>query len=71
LLDALRGEARQRGVAMGSLALAWVLSNPAVTAALIGPRRVDHFEPWLDAVDIHLSASQREALLHRITAAAA
>jgi aryl-alcohol dehydrogenase-like predicted oxidoreductase len=67
LLDA----ARERGLGMGTLALAWVLSHPAVTSALIGPRRVEHFEPWLAAVAIHLSADERDAIATRMEAVAA
>jgi aryl-alcohol dehydrogenase (NADP+) len=70
-IDALRAAATERGVDTGALALAWVLSHPAVTSALIGPRRVEHFEPWLAAVAIHLSADEREALASRMDAVAA
>jgi aryl-alcohol dehydrogenase-like predicted oxidoreductase len=69
-IDALREAARERGLAMGTLALAWVLSHPAVTSALIGPRRVEHFEPWLAAVGVHLSAAEREAISTRMQAVA-
>jgi aryl-alcohol dehydrogenase-like predicted oxidoreductase len=70
-IDALRAAAAERGVDTGALALAWVLSHPAVTSALIGPRRVQHFDPWLAAVAIHLSANEREALVSRMDAVAA
>jgi aryl-alcohol dehydrogenase-like predicted oxidoreductase len=70
-IDALRAAATERGVDTGALALAWVLSHTAVTSALIGPRRVEHFEPWLAAVAIHLSADEREALASRMDAVAA
>lgn len=69
-IDALRAAAAERGVDMGALALAWVLSHPAVTAALIGPRRVEQFRPWLEAVDIHLSREERESLVAQMGAAA-
>jgi 1-deoxyxylulose-5-phosphate synthase len=69
-LAALRQEAEHRGVEMGTLALAWVLNHPAVTSALIGPRRVEQFAPWLAAVDIHLTNAEREALVNRMQAAA-
>ncbi|HSO93682.1 MAG TPA: aldo/keto reductase [Candidatus Dormibacteraeota bacterium] len=70
-IDALRSAAAARGVDMGALALAWVLSHPAVTSALIGPRRVEQFRPWLEAVDIHLSMEERDSLVARMEAAAA
>jgi len=70
-IDALRAAGAARGVDTGALALAWVLSHPAVTSALIGPRRVEHFEPWLAAEVIHLSVDEREALVSRMNAVAA
>ena len=70
-IDALRAAAAERGLDTGTLALAWVLSHPAVTSALIGPRTVEQFKPWLDAVDVHLTNDEREALASRMEAAAA
>lgn len=69
-LDALRTEADRRGVGMGALALAWVLRHPAVTSALIGPRRVEHFEPWIEALDIRLRPDERDALAEQMQVAA-
>jgi aryl-alcohol dehydrogenase-like predicted oxidoreductase len=70
-IDGLRAAATERGVDIGALALAWVLSNPAVTSALIGPRRVEHFRPWLEAVDIHLTEGERDALVLQMETAVA
>jgi len=70
-IDALRDAAAERGVDMGALALAWVLSHPVVTSALIGPRTVEQFRPWLAAVDIHLTNADREAVASRMEAAVA
>ncbi len=70
-IDALRAAATERGVATGTLALAWVLSHPQVTAALIGPRRVEHFAAWLEAVDIRLTPHERAALVSQMEAIAA
>ena len=69
-IDALRAAAAERGLETGTLALAWVLSHPSVTSALIGPRTVDQFKPWLNAVDVHLTTDEREALVSRMEAAA-
>jgi aryl-alcohol dehydrogenase-like predicted oxidoreductase len=69
-IDALRAAAAERGVDTGALALAWVLSHPTVTSALIGPRRVEQFRPWLEAVGIHLSMEERESLVARMENAA-
>ena len=70
-IDALRAAAAERGVDTGALALAWVISNPAVTSALIGPRTVDQFRPWLEAVDMHLTSQDRQAVVSRMEAAVA
>ena len=70
-IDALRASAAERGVDMGALALAWVITHPAVTSALIGPRTVEQFRPWLEAVDIHLTADERQALVARMERAVA
>jgi len=70
-IEALRAAAAERGLDTGTLALAWVLSHPAVTSALIGPRSVDQFKPWLDAVDVHLTNDEREAVASRMEAAVA
>lgn len=69
-IDALRAAAAERGVGTGSLAVGWVLSHPTVTAAIIGPRRVDHFEPLLEAVNIRLTQPERDALISRMALAA-
>jgi aryl-alcohol dehydrogenase-like predicted oxidoreductase len=46
------------------MALAFVIRHPAVTAAIIGPRTMEHLESQLGAVDAHLD----DALLDRIDA---
>jgi aryl-alcohol dehydrogenase-like predicted oxidoreductase len=45
-----------------TLAFAWVLANPHVTAALVGPSRVAHLGPPLRALELELSAEEREDL---------
>jgi aryl-alcohol dehydrogenase-like predicted oxidoreductase len=44
------------------IALAFVIRHPAVTAAIIGPRTIEHLESQLPAVDVDLS----DELLDRI-----
>jgi aryl-alcohol dehydrogenase-like predicted oxidoreductase len=50
------------GITLVELAIAFVLRHPAVTAAIIGPRTMDHLESQLTAADIELSTD----LLDRI-----
>ena len=70
-IDALQATAAERGVDMSALALAWVLSHPSVTSALIGPRSLEQFRPWLEAVEIHLTTDERDAVASRMEAAVA
>ncbi len=45
-----------RGLPPANVALAWLLSNPAVTAPIIGPRTVEQLESAAGALDIALSS---------------
>ncbi len=61
-LAAFRAQAEKRGVSMGGLALAWVLSHPLVTAPIIGPRKPSHFQPVHEALALHLTIEERDEL---------
>jgi aryl-alcohol dehydrogenase-like predicted oxidoreductase len=54
--------AEEAGMSLIELAIAFVLNHPAVTAAIIGPRTMEHLESQLSAADVVLDA----ALLDRI-----
>ena len=54
--DALAGVADEAGLSLIHLALGFVLTHPAVTAAIIGPRTMDQLESQLGAADIDLPA---------------
>ena len=61
-LEALEAAARERETDMATLALAWVLENPLVTAVIIGPRRPEHLEPARRALELTLSEAERDEL---------
>jgi aryl-alcohol dehydrogenase-like predicted oxidoreductase len=61
-LDAFAAEAAARGVSAAALALAWVLAQPGVTAAIFGPRRREHLRPAVDASGLELTADEADAL---------
>jgi aryl-alcohol dehydrogenase-like predicted oxidoreductase len=61
-LEALDAAAQERGVDMATLALAWVLSHPLVTALVVGPRRPEHLEPGHAALGLGLSKTERDEL---------
>ncbi|MBO0730666.1 MAG: aldo/keto reductase [Acidimicrobiaceae bacterium] len=54
--------AEEAGVSLIELAIAFVLEHPAVSAAIIGPRTMDHLESQLGAPSVRLEA----AILDRI-----
>jgi aryl-alcohol dehydrogenase-like predicted oxidoreductase len=61
-LDAFAGAAAERGVEPAALAIAWVLSDPQVTAVVVGPRRPEHLEPALAALELRLEPAERDEL---------
>lgn len=50
--------AAARGVPRAQVALAWVLSNPVVTAPIVGVTRDQHLDDAVAAVDLDLSADE-------------
>jgi aryl-alcohol dehydrogenase-like predicted oxidoreductase len=54
-LDRFVEAAAARGTEPATLAIAWVLAQPAVTAVVIGPRRVEHVDAAVRALDLKLS----------------
>src|SRR5207249_7560037 len=59
-LDRFAGAAATRGLDSATLALAWVLAQPLVTAVIVGPRTPEQLEPSLRAVDIQLSKAESD-----------
>jgi aryl-alcohol dehydrogenase-like predicted oxidoreductase len=55
-LEAYEGLCRELGAQPAVVALAWVLRNPVVAAAIIGPRTSDELRSSLGALSLHLDA---------------
>ena len=55
LVERLRKIGQKYGVPPGQVAVAWVLRNPAVTAAIVGARSSQQVEQNVGAADLHLS----------------
>jgi aryl-alcohol dehydrogenase-like predicted oxidoreductase len=53
--EALAVLAEEAGMTLVEMALAFVIRHPAVTAAIIGPRTMEHLESQLTAADVTLS----------------
>ena len=52
LVDVVRGLAEDHGCTVSQIALAWVLRQPGVTSAIIGPRTLAHLEDNLGALNV-------------------
>lgn len=53
--DALAVVAGDAGMSLVHMAIAWVINNPAVTSAIIGPRTMEQLTTQLGATDVSLS----------------
>lgn len=58
-VDELRGVAAEAGLALPTLAVAWVLEQPAVTAPIVGASKPEQLEATLAAVDVRLADDVR------------
>lgn len=61
-VEAFGAAAAERGVDPATLAIAWLLSHPQVTAVVVGPRRPEQLEAALAALELRLSGQEREEL---------
>jgi 1-deoxyxylulose-5-phosphate synthase len=61
-VDRFRDIAAGTGHSMAQVALAWSLTNPVVTSAILGASRVEQLDETLPAVDITLGAEQLRQL---------
>jgi aryl-alcohol dehydrogenase-like predicted oxidoreductase len=62
IVEELAQLAEQSGISLIEMAIAFVLRHPAITAAIIGPRTMDHLESQLKGADVVLP----EEVLDRI-----
>jgi aryl-alcohol dehydrogenase-like predicted oxidoreductase len=62
VVEAVRFVAQERGCSMAQVALAWLLSKPAVVAPIIGATSLKHLETAIEAVNIQLTAAEIETL---------
>ena len=54
--------AKEHGLYPATLAVAWVMSHPAVTAPIIGARDVDQLEASLAAIDVSMTPDWRDEI---------
>jgi aryl-alcohol dehydrogenase (NADP+) len=62
VIDAVQKLARERGVSMAEIALAWVTGRPAVTSTILGARTAGQLDTNLRAAGLTLTADEVAAL---------
>lgn len=58
VVDAIQAVAEGRGVPMAQVALAWVLSKPVVSCAIVGATRPRHLQDAVAALDVELTEEE-------------
>jgi aryl-alcohol dehydrogenase-like predicted oxidoreductase len=61
-LEEFAAKASARGVEPATLAIAWVLGHPQVTAVVVGPRRPEQLESALAATELDVTPQERAEL---------
>ncbi|MCX6027980.1 MAG: aldo/keto reductase [Chloroflexi bacterium] len=62
IAEQFTGYAQNLGYHPATLAVAWVMSHPALTAPIIGARNVEQLAPSLAALDVKMSREWREEI---------
>ena len=62
VVERLEKVAGERGVPMAQVALAWLLTKPAITAPIVGATKLHHLEDAVAAVGLKLTAEEVKAL---------
>jgi diketogulonate reductase-like aldo/keto reductase len=66
-VEALRGFAREADMSMATLAVAWVLSNPAITAPIVGASRPEQLADSVAAAEKDGLPADLKARLDELT----
>ena len=61
-VEALGGLAKESGIELTTLSIAWVLANPAITAPIIGASRPDQLKASVAALDVKLDPALKARL---------
>jgi aryl-alcohol dehydrogenase (NADP+) len=52
IAETLKAHAEARGLSLIAFAVAWVLNNQAISSVIAGPRTLEQWKPYLDALDV-------------------
>jgi aryl-alcohol dehydrogenase-like predicted oxidoreductase len=62
IADRVSEVAQARGIQPAQVALAWMLSKPAISAPIIGATKMQHLEDAVAALSVHLTAEETQRL---------
>jgi aryl-alcohol dehydrogenase-like predicted oxidoreductase len=62
VIDAVQKVAEARGVPMAQVALAWMLTKPAITSPIVGATKPNHLEDAVAAVSLKLTPEESKSL---------
>jgi aryl-alcohol dehydrogenase (NADP+) len=62
IVDAVINVAKERGVSPAQIALAWVLSKPAINSPIVGATKPEHLADAVSAVDLRLDEAEIQQL---------
>ncbi len=62
VIEGLEVIAKEKGVTLSQLSLAWVMHQPGVTSPIIGPRTMEQLEDNLKAADVAITDDDRRAI---------
>nr|WP_049918778.1 aldo/keto reductase [Haloferax larsenii] len=62
VLDEIRAIADEKDASPAQVSLSWLLHKPVVDAPIIGPRRLDHLDENIGALDVDLSSADIERI---------
>ena len=62
IVEAVQRIAVERGTAMATVAMAWVLRNPVVAAPIVGVTKPSHLSDAIAAVDVELDTDEVASL---------
>jgi len=62
LIDVIEALADEKGCTPAQISIAWLIRQPGVTSAIVGPRKMAHLEDNLGAVDVEITDDDRARL---------
>lgn len=62
VIEGLEAIAKEKGVSLSQLSLAWCMQQPGVTSPIIGPRTMEQLEDNLKAVDVIITDDDLKAI---------